>query len=229
VKKIKILLIVLLVFVFSMNVNAACTDQEIKDLVSQLRVGYAPDSDHEMTSTDGTKYVREQRYAYLIYTYPYSEKLRITVKDSISNTTNYAEKSEYYDAFEYGSIIHYQPKTYTISVYGSESSACPNELISSLKYTVPAFNEYSMYSYCDENPDEDICSIAYDTSKMTQKDFQKVVEETEERKKIENMSTFQKIFYYIGKYWYFVIIPILVVSAIYGLKIFKYKEKVRKQ
>ena len=115
----------------------------------------------------------------------------------------------------YGSYIHYSPKTYTISIYGNDKSSCPNSLISSAQITMPSFNEYSLYSACQDN-DDAMCSIVYDSSDLTPEEFNKAIEEKKEENKYNNMNFFEKVGYYISRYWFFVVAPIVVISIIYG-------------
>ncbi len=226
-KKLKILIAIFIMFMFAFNVNALCTDSQLNNTVSNLKLGYSIDKDEKFTDENGKEYVIPHEYAYSIRVYPYSDKLKVMVKDSITGETKEAKYKKSADAYVYGSYIHYSEKTYTISVYGNENSACPNELISTASITMPKFNEYSLYSGC-ENVDDEICSIVYDSSNLSQKDFESKIEEIKEKNKIENMGTFKKILYYIEKYWFFVVAPVLVISIIYCIKIFNHKKKVKR-
>lgn len=226
-KAFKIFIVVFLMFVFTFNVKAICSDTELNEFVSNMQLGYSLDKDETVVDENGKEYLIPQKYAYLIKIYPYSEKIKVMVKDSLSNEAEEAKYNENLEQYVYGSYIHYSPKTYTISIYGNEKSSCPNALISSAEITMPSFNEYSLYSTCENNDDE-MCSIVYDSSNLTKEEFDKAMEDKAEKNRINNMSFFEKVGYYISKYWFFIVAPIIIISIIYGYKILSHKKRMRK-
>ncbi len=223
----KVFIIVFLLFVCTFNVKALCSDTELNNFVSKMQLGYSLDEDKKIVDENGKEYLIPQKYAYLIKIYPYSDKIKVMVKDSLSGETNEAKYDESLEQYVYGSYIHYSPKTYTISIYGNDKSSCPNSLISSAQITMPSFNEYSLYSACQDN-DDAMCSIVYDSSDLTPEEFNKAIEEKKEENKYNNMNFFEKVGYYISRYWFFVVAPIVVISIIYGYEILSHKKRMRK-
>lgn len=226
-KILKVFIVLFLMFVFSFNVKALCSDSELNNFVSEMQLGYSLDKDETYVDENGKEYLIPQKYAYLIKIYPYSDKIKVMVKDSLSNETNEAKYNEGLEQYVYGSYIHYSPKTYTISIYGNDKSSCPGALISTAQMTMPSFNEYSLYSAC-ENSDDEMCSIVYDSSDLTPEKFNEIMEEKEAENKINNMNFFQKVGYYLGKYWFFIVVPIVIISIIYGYEILSHKKRMRK-
>lgn len=224
--KYKIILLTLLMFVFTTNIYAVCNDKELIDSAQKIEVNFIEDSDHEITVTDSNgkemKTFVERQYAYILTFTPYNENLLVAVKSG--NTLIESTYDDFYKAQFIGSTIHYSPKTYTIYVISQNEKSCYSDLLRTFDYTVPAFNEFSISTFCKENPSVKECAINYDSSKLNEKKINEIVEKTN----IKNTSTKEKMLYNVKKYWYFVLIPIIIISIIYIIKIFAYKRKVNR-
>ena len=61
---------------------------------------------------------------------------------------------------------------------------------------------------------------------VSDKEFIKIVNKKEEEQKIAKMNFFEKALYYLKKNWYFIVIPIVLVSAFYAIRIYILKKKV---
>ena len=68
-----------------------------------------------------------------------------------------------------------------------------------------------------------------DTSKVSKEEFKKEAEKQEEKKKEENMNIVEKSLQYILKYGLFILVPFLLISIYYVVKMNQYKKKVREQ
>ncbi len=228
-KKIKTLFFVLSLLIFMPKLFAVCDDADLNDLAEKFNAGYIEDSEQKIKLEDGSYKVYKKEYAYLIVFTPYSKDLKVVVNDSILKENQEATYSERRGTYVIGSDIHYKEKVYTVNVYGNEKSACPNQLLKTLSFTIPPFNEYSMYTYCENNKDEDICTMMKDTSDVTMSEYKEIVADNIENKKIEKMNFFEKVLYYISKYWIFVAVPVLLISTYYIVTIIVYKKKVNKR
>ena len=60
---------------------------------------------------------------------------------------------------------------------------------------------------------------------MTEEEFNAYVSSRLEAKEVENMSWIAKVWFYIKKYWYYVVIPVVLISIFYGITIFIEKKK----
>ncbi len=225
----KILFIILCITFFVIKAKAICNDTELNDLAEKFEVTYTEDTAPKIVSSDGQVTELEKEYAYFLVFNPYSEKINIKVTNSLNNLEKDAIYNENLKTYVIGSYIHYQPKEYSVKLYGSKDSKCPNELLKTVKFNVPKFNVYSLYEYCEQNKDAEFCSMMKDTSNVSLADFKKSAEKTEETKKIENMTTLEKAKNYILKYGLFVLIPIILISIYYVIKMNQYKKKVREQ
>ena len=228
-KKIKVLFFALLLLIFTPKIYAACDDVDLNDLAEKFNAGYVEDSEQKIQLEDGSYKLYKKEYAYLILFTPYSSDLKVVVNDSISKKNQEATYDERRGTYLIGSNIHYKEKVYTVNVYGNEKSACPNQLLKTMSFTIPSFNEYSLYSYCTDNKDADICTMMKDTSDVTMTEYKEIVAQDAENKKVEKMSFIQKVLYYISKYWIFVAVPILLISTYYIITIIVYKKKVSKR
>lgn len=104
---------------------------------------------------------------------------------------------------------------YVVKIY-SEDKTCGDSSLKTINYTTPKYNEYSTYIKCQETETEiELCSAFYDVKDMTYEEFVKKVDN--EIEKIENESHF--LMKYIKKYYLFVLIPIILIVAIYFIRI----------
>ena len=98
-------------------------------------------------------------------------------------------------------------------------------MLREIEYKVPSYNQYALTDFCqqEENKNQDICKINTDTSKVTEKEFSEKADTIE--KENVNDSIFIKILKYIGKYWYYAVIPFVIVAAVYYYKVSAYKKE----
>lgn len=223
-RKMKTFLIFLLIFVFSSNIHALCEDEYLKSLVNEFKVYIVEDEDMmvEIPGIEG-EVLEKAEYAYLLLISPDSSDL--VYKVTYDNEVEYAKYSYKYGTYAVGSYVHFIPKTYNIEVYGKPGTACSNEKLLERKYTIDAYNEYSGSNYCMEHKEEEICRINYDSSKITDEDKDKINNGNENINDKNNLTVFDKIVLLIKKGWIFILIPILIISLFYVIKIKSYKKK----
>lgn len=228
-KKRMIIIALLIFLMYLTSVKAACGDKELNDLAEKFKVVYTEDTDIVKTidEKDMVDWSKEAAY-YLVFS-PYSEKITIKVTNSLNKKEQVAEYKKSQNTYVISSTIHYNPKEYTIQVYGAKNTACADELLKTTKITVPRFNNYSLYDFCKSNKTEDICSMMKDTTKISNEEFKEIVSKVEEKNKVDNMTTLEKIKYYGLRYGLFVLIPILVITIYYVIRMKQYKKKVRNQ
>ena len=221
-------LLVFLLLIFSVKVYATCNDKELNDTAEKLSVSFIEDTDYTGKTTDSNGNEIEvnipKEYAYVLAFTPYNEYLKITATNSLENDISYSEYNVKYNTEVIGSKIHYSPKTYYISIYSVKEDSCNGKLLREFEYTVPSFNEYSLSSFCKDNPKSDICKIDTDVTKLSDEEFNKKTEKIEE----ENKTIKEKTIDNIKKYWYLILIPIVLISLIYLVRILVYKKKVNK-
>lgn len=226
-KRINILFLAFLSFlVFQPKTFAICNDTELNDIAGDLNVSLIEDL--EILGEDD-KVERERQYLYLLSfgetLTGMKDKVKIEVTDSENNKKYYATYDSFFDTYVIGSLIHFTPKTYNITVYGGDSSKCSNEKVKSFSYKVNAYNTYRDTEYCQEHLDEDICAIDFDSSSFNDEDFNNLINSNNE----ENLNFFQKVWNFIKLYWYYVVIPVVVISLFYIVVIFVYKKKGSKE
>lgn len=206
-------------FIFSYNVNATCNDEELNDWAEKVEIKYQVEEE-----TDD--YYPE--FSYVLLNSSYNDKVVMKAIDNYSSEQYIVEYDEHYKTNAIGSYIHFEDKTYKIEFYGSESSLCPNELLRTIKYTVPSFNDNVYTEFCDDekNKDNEICQMNA-KDKLTTEEFNKKVEEI---KKEEKENTFGgKVLKFISNYWYYIVIPFVLVTLIYLLKVYIFKKEQKKK
>lgn len=212
----KLTLIFSLAFMFTLNVNAQCNDDELNNWAEKVNIEFK----EEVETKD-----YNPEFAYVLLMSPYNDKITMKATDDYSDDFYTIEYDDYYKTNAIGSYVHFEEKTYTIRFYGNEKSTCNGELLREIEYKVPSYNQYALTDFCqqEENKNQDICKMNTDTSKITEEDFNKKADVIDEKNKETNI--FEKIIKYIIKYWYYVVIPFVIVAAIYYYKVSAYKKE----
>lgn len=214
-KMLKVFLILVFFYIFSFNIKASCNDSELNDWAEKVSIKFV----QEEATED-----YEPEVAYLLLIDSYNEKVNVKATDIYSDSYYDVEYDEEYKTQVIGSYIHFEEKKYTIKIYGNELSSCKGELLRTIEYSVPSYNLYMLTDFCqqDEYKNEDICRMNTDTSDITEEEFN---EEATKIETINNQTTFDKILDIILKYWYYAVIPFVVIACIYIYKVHKYKKE----
>lgn len=201
---------------FTISVNATCNDKELNDWAEKVNIEFK----EEKETKDYTP-----EFAYVLLMNPYNDKVNMEATDTYSEDFYKIEYDKYYKTNAIGSYVHFEEKTYTIRFYGNEKSSCNGELLREIEYKVPSYNQYALTDFCqdEENKDQDICKMNTDTSKITEEEFNKQADIIDN--KTNNDNVFLTIVKYILKYWYYAVIPFVIVAGIYYYKVSVYKKE----
>lgn len=223
----KILFSMLLVFVLCLHINAECNDEELNEWATKVQPVFI-----ENTQTGG----EYSKYAYFLTIDPYKGdprkgegQFRLVVYDGDGNRAE-AEVIPLGDGtkiYGVGCFTNLEEETYTLEVYGALDGACSNELLKKVRYTVPRFNRMVKSAKC-ENSESELCKTFTNATKdMTEEEFNKKVDEDNGATKGE--TTFKDILKSILNLLLYIIVPLVVISVVYLIKIKKYKQEERKK
>ncbi len=223
----KMIKLVLVVFssLLVINVKALCYDEELNEWAVGVKVEFTEDT--RVTSQYADEET-EDIYSYFLSITPIRDDIKIIATDKNGDKLegrNYDEVGIY----GVGCYSDLEEETYTIEVYGGENSACPNELLKTLRYTVPRANRYLRSGYCEKYPDHELCQTYTNaTENMDESEFNETLEKYDREIKEKELTT-NKIFRIIIEYGIYVLIPLVIISIIYIVKIIKYKKKEREK
>ena len=207
-----------MVFMFCLSVNAECSNEELNEWATKVEPLF---KENVETGIDALP------YAYFLSITPYREDVRIVVYDS----TGAHRDGEYYESvklYGVGAYTNLEEETYTIEVYGGEKSACPNELLKKVKYTVPRLNRMVKNQKCVDNPDLEICKTYTNSTKdMTEEEFNEAIAKYEKEKTgpLSLSDTFKKL---LG-YSLYVIVPLVIIYVIYFIRVKRFKKAEREK
>ena len=206
-------------FSFSMFVNAACNNEELNEWATKVEPKFIEIKELNLDSSE---------YAYLLSITPIRNDITLKVYDGEGNWADskmLQPSSKEESVMAVGCYTNLDEETYKIEVYGGAKSACPNQLLKTLEYTVPQFNRFMKDRRC-ENSDEEICKTFTNSTKdMTQDEFDKAM--GTEGNGSSSTSTLKSILNGILEYGLYIIIPLVIISVFYVIKISKYKKEER--
>ena len=163
-KKMKVLLLASIIFICGiLDVYAVCEADEyntLNRLAMNMRVSYEARTeekipDENYTFPDGLTPEEREEYRiitnyFAIYISNITEELYVTVRNDQTGTT---ETYTYEDAVDGLITIRQDDRTavnnYTIIVYSSSETNCPDTRLRTMYVTTPLYNRYSTYDICD--------------------------------------------------------------------------------
>ena len=210
----EVILGVLMIFALVTNVNAECKDETLNEWATKVQPLF---KENKATGQDA-------KFAYFLSITPYREDVKIVVIDGFGGK---AEGTFYENANIYGvgAFTNLEEETYTIEVYGNEKSACNNELLKTLTYTVPRLNRKIKDARCESNPDLEICQTYTNSTKdMTDEEFDAEISKyVKEKKDVTTSDIVKRI---VG-YAVFILVPFAIITIIYLNKVKKLKKEER--
>lgn len=178
-KKLQIVLILLLVFSFT-KVYATCEDEELNTFANDLKIEYKDYSKYGITNEKGEQvWTGELPYAYLLAFSETRNDIYAKAINNFDNDTIDGRMIPGYNIYAVGCQNNLTEVIYTVNVFASENSACPNELLKTVNIKVAPFNMYSLTDLCDKNPNHEYCATHVDTSELSVDDFIKEVKITD--------------------------------------------------
>lgn len=163
-KKFKVFTLALIVFFTNtVIVNAACTTEEknkLNSLGANVKASYEiktelVDPGDEYSPPDGLTEEEMENYKtpidyFYIYISNITEELYIEITDkSTGEKTKYTYSDIADGVITIKKTVGYEIKNYTIIVYSSSKTNCPDTKLQTLYITTPAFNEFSMLQTCE--------------------------------------------------------------------------------
>ena len=149
----KVLFLLIALFMFGLTVKAECLEKEYINWANDLKPVFTVFNYNDYPELDVEKY----QYAYFLSLSKTRDDITFSVIDKNGDSmpaTNY-EELKIYGVGLYKEVEG-KSESYKIEVYGNARGTCNGELITTLSYTVPAYNEYYKTSYCDKYKDHEL-------------------------------------------------------------------------
>ena len=215
----KIYLAILGIFIFFMTVNveAACTRDEIrkyKDAANKVDFDYKLDSEVEA----------DRYYSFSISASNLNKYIYVSAPDG----TNYFWSEN--DEDKMTSLSYYDnAKRIKFTIKTSAETNCPDTVLSSKTVTLPYYNDYSQYSVCQDIVDFSLCQRFKDTSHIKDDDeFMKAVEAYKKEGR-DDLKVEEKKLLRDRTIYYFVLAIVLLIIIIIIVLMNKNKNKNRKK
>lgn len=174
-RRLQLVLVLLLLFSFS-KVYAACNDSELNAFANGLKIEYKEYSKYGFTDDKGEKvWTGELPYSYLLAFSDTRDDIYAKASTNFDNEVIDGRMIPGYNIYAIGCQNNLTEIVYTVKVFASSNSACPNELLKTVNVKVPPFNMYSLTDLCDSNPTHELCAAHKDTSGVTADEFIKQV------------------------------------------------------
>ncbi len=215
----KIVFCLVVLLSFSSFVNAACNNEELNEWATKVEPNFIEIKELNLDSSE---------YAYLLSITPLRDDITLKAYDGEGNSADgkmLQPSSKEKSIMAVGCYTNLDEETYRIEVYGGPKSACPNQLLKTLEYTVPQFNRFIKDRRC-ENSDEEVCkTFTNSTRDMTQEQFDEIMGTAGNNS--NGGFSFKSILNGIIEYGLYIIIPLVIISVFYVIKISKYKKEER--
>lgn len=225
-KRLNILVLTLFLFVFIPCVKAECTDADLINWANRVTIEKRDYSISGFTNDKGEfVWTGGLSYAYFLAPSEPRKDIYMTATNSFDDETQKSEFFPGYDVIGIGEYTNLSEIKYTVYVYGSEDSKCPNELIKTQKLAVPPLNKYVTTEFCDKYPEHENCTNYKDTSDLDQNKFLEDAKKYEEEQEKAKRSFKEILIDSLKEYSLFVIIPFIIITVYYSVKISKFKKE----
>lgn len=207
-KKVLYFILGVIPFLITTNIYAECNNEELLNYANNVKIEYKDYNGYNYRNEKGELvWSGERPYSYLLAFSEYRKDVYASTTNNISDEVFKGELIPGYNIYAIGCPNNLDDIIYTVNVYGNENSACPNELIKTVKIKVDGFNEYSHTDLCDKNPDNKYCKIHLNTKEVTVEEFKSSFENNE-----INPKTNGKLKSIIGALC--IIIPLVIVILV---------------
>lgn len=234
----KAITFIVIMFLFSIRVSAAssCTYQEQSELNSKaanVKISYEAVENKVVT---GEEYYIDRYIKVTIANV--TEDLYVKIKNDYNSdqlTYNSSDAKDDIITFNWKNID--EVTNFTLQVYTSINTKCPNERLKTIYLTTPRYNEFSRREICVEQPDFYLCQTfvtfaPIDDTKFTNQITKYLNDEVDNKGEVkeepQDKTITDVIFNFINTYKWYIIIVILV-GTIVGVGIYNVKTKKQRE
>ena len=215
-RKVNIFIISLILFLsFNNVIQADCNDDELNEWATKINAKFTINEETEDA----------YQYAYFLGIDDFRDDIKIEVIDGTGNKAKAETFERLNNLYAVGCYTNFEEETYTINVYGNEKSKCSNELLKSIKYTVPRLNRMRHDRLCETYPDHELCqAFTNKTENMTEDEVHKELEKYDKEitgNEIESKSKIMEILTYLA----YILVPFIVISVVYIVRVKKFKKE----
>ena len=223
-RKLLIIFLFLCFFSFNIGVDALCYDNDLNDWATDLELEFIDFDPTLINEETGKDLGYTMNYAYILGLSKHRDDVVLKAVDDNDNqnTWMYIPGHKIWGIPSYSKLytVHYK-----LSVIGGEKSACPNEIIKTFEKSVEPFNLYYKTEKCQDYPDAPLCAIYKDTSNVSEQEFKIEMEKYIIENVPPKVSFFKKIINFVMDYLIYIIIPFVLISIVYVVKINNVKRK----
>ena len=219
----KILAILFIVFLYNSNVYAAsiCDYKEqtaINQKASNVKVSY-----EVVTETVKFEDMDSTMEAFDISIFNITEEFYVIVKNSVTEEEKYFTSADAVDG-----VIHFKwtyadnVTNFTIQVFTTNKTSCPDEKYKTVYLTTPRFNTYYNVETCQDNPDFYLCQKFVTFSEIDEEKFFKQLESYkngeinssgEDPKADTNDKITDKIFEFLDDYKWYMLGGLVIITG----------------
>lgn len=215
--------------IFIPKVYAICEDAELNNWASSIQIEKLDYSVTGFTDEQGNHvWTGGLEIAYMLAPSKARKDIYLTATNNLDDDIQESRYIPGYDIIAIGTYSNIVEIKYTVNVYGSEDSACPNELLKTQRITIPPLNKYVTSEFCDKYPEHENCTQYKDTTGITQEEFIEEAKKYEKEHKDDKINSIKDIIISgLKEYSLFVLVPLLSVSIYFIIVINKYKREER--
>ena len=215
----RFVLFTIILILTNLNVYAECNDEDLNAWADKVKSKYVYNA---KTNSD-------YLYAYFIGIDNYRDDIKIEVTDGSGAKAEGRIFEKIDNLYAVGCYTNFEEETYTINIYGNSKSKCSNELLKTLKYTVPRLNRARKDALCEKYKDHELCQpFTNETKDMTTDEVHKILEKYDkEVTKIPKIK--ESLWIVVLKYALYILIPFGVIALIYMTKVGKIRKGEKKK
>ena len=211
-------------FLFNVRLNALCYDSELNEWATDLELEFIDFNPSLINEQTGKKLAYTMNYAFIFGLSKHRDDVILKSLDDRDNQKVWmyipGHKIWGIPNYSYGYTVYYK-----LSVVGGENSSCPGEILKTFEKKMEPFNLYHKTEMCDDYPDAPLCAIYKDTSNISEQEFNYQMEQYIREVIPPKIPFIIKLGNFFLDYFIYILIPFLLISTVYIVKIQGVKRK----
>jgi len=242
-KKIMLTIISLFLLITSVKAESICTYKEqavINQKAANVKVNYdVVEETEQVDKNDGHEEMFLTSYYFKISILNVSEDLYVVVKNNQSEKEyTYTHEDAEDGVIEFFWLYADEVTNFTIQVYTTDKTSCPDERYKTIYLTTPRYNEFYDMGACQKDPDFYLCQQFVTFGEIKEEQFLKQIESYrngdvdnsgEQIKDNDDSTISDNIIDFINEYKWYIVGGLCIIFIIILLIDKKNKKKLKKQ
>lgn len=140
------------------------------------------------------------------------DNLYVVISNDYNNDTVTVNSEDLVNGvYRYPAPYIYKSVNYDVKVYSKDESCTSSDSVKSFDASTRIINEYFFHNKCLDNRDLEMCQPVLNDENVSVTEFNKQIDEAI---RLKNRNFFEKVWDFLRDYYLYIVVPILLISAV---------------